>query len=547
MLARVSTDEQAKNEEGSIKNQLAACRRHVEKLNAENGRWGNVVGEYVDEGYSGKDLNRPALRRLLSDIKHGLIDTVVMTEISRLSRNKKDWLDLLQFFQDHGVEFITLRQKFDLTTAMGRTVLSLMIEFSQLEREQTAERVAAGAKERRRRGLYIGGPIPFGLEKSERKGYLMRNESKCIIANSIIETLLNEGGGLKQTCRIINSKGWIRDCGKTWNFQALAHWIQNPHVAGHVELNPKNKGRDQTKLPDNDRYQILDAVWKPVIDRKKLSEARRLLSENFTRLKVATWKQHEYLLTNLLECHQGKKLTGGSGKGRSGQKYSYYKHPSSVKCDCGVGRVPAEKIEQHILRELKRFFKSPKLIEQLCEEANRKAVSSQPNYDELIRTEKRRCDSITAQLDKITDEILNSQSSEEKQIWRDKAFRLQNDRTNIEKQLSHFQALKKQKPEQISASVILKSLEKLSDGFKGIPVVARLRLIKGILASIRINKDYSLTLSVKNPDFLNLKESKESVIMGAIGSPTVVNGSGGGTRTPDQAVNSRLLYQLSYS
>jgi DNA invertase Pin-like site-specific DNA recombinase len=136
-----------------------------------------------------------------------------MTEISRLSQNKKDWLDLLQFFQDHGVEFITLRQKFDLSNAMGRMVLSLMIEFSQLEREMVVERVTAGARERRRRGLYTGGPIPFGLERTDRKGYLVRCASKAVIANSIIDTLLNEGGCLKQTCRIINQNRFLKTFG----------------------------------------------------------------------------------------------------------------------------------------------------------------------------------------------------------------------------------------------------------------------------------------------------------------------------------------------
>ncbi len=470
LIGRVSTDEQASNPEGSIKNQLTASRRHVDKLNDEyNGRWGKIIGEYIDEGYSGKDLNRPALRRLLGDIKKGLIDTVIMTEISRLSRNKKDWLDLLQFFQDHGVEFITLRQKFDLSTAMGRMVLSLMIEFSQLEREQIAERVTAGAKERRRRGLYTGGPIPFGLERTDRTGHLVRSETKGVVATSIVDVLLNEGGGLKQTCRIINARGWHRDGVKPWNFQALQHWIQNPHIAGQVELNPKNKDKDQSNLHDNDQYQLLEAVWDPVVDRNKLMEARKLLQDNFKRLKVSTWTDHEYLLTNLLECHQGNKFIGGSGKGRSGQKYKYYKHPDKVKCTCGIGRVPAVKVEQHILLELKRFLKSPRLVEELCEEANRKAVAIQPNYDEMLRSEKRRIDGITNQLDKFTDEVLNSHSAEEKQMWRDKAFRLQTERTNIEKQLAHLDSLKRNKPEQVSHSAILCALDKLGKGFKGLP------------------------------------------------------------------------------
>ncbi|MEZ4871329.1 MAG: recombinase family protein [Bdellovibrionales bacterium] len=90
ILARVSTDEQAGREEGSIKNQRLGCRSYVEaENNRGNGLWGKIVDEYIDDGYSGKDLMRPGIRRLILDIKKGKIDCVLITEISRLSRNKE--------------------------------------------------------------------------------------------------------------------------------------------------------------------------------------------------------------------------------------------------------------------------------------------------------------------------------------------------------------------------------------------------------------------------------------------------------------------------
>ena len=546
-IVRVSTDEQALREEGSIKNQLIACRRYVDEQNAlHGGRWGVIVDEYVDDGFSGKSLDRPAMKRALADLNSGKIDTLVFTALDRVLRNKTGWYRLLEYYKDRGVQFISTRQKIDLSSAIGRAMFGLVLEFGQFEREQTVERVVHSIRERKRRGLYNGGPIPFGLEATEKKGHLLVNPTKQAIANSIIDVLLNESGCLKSTCKIINGRGWFRDCGP-WNFQALAHWIRNPHVAGQVEINAKNKNKDLSQLAETEKYQLLDAMWEPVIEREKLEAARKLLDENYRKLKVSTWQDHEYLLTNLIVCHQGNPLTGGSGRGRSGQKYAYYKHPHRIKCSCGIGRVPAAKIEQHIFRELKRLLKAPKLVAQLCDEANKKALSTQPNYDEMIRSEKKRIDSVTNQLDKITDEILTANSPQEKQMWRDKAFRLQSDRSNIEKQIIHFENLKRNKPEPVSHSAILNALSKLSDGFKGMPVAARLRLIKGVIAGIRINKDYTLTMQVKNPDLLDFKGSEESVITGAIGSPTYKNGSGGGTRTPDQAVNSRLLYRLSYS
>ncbi len=112
---RVSTDEQAKVEEGSIKNQEESLRRYVDGENLKHsGKWGFIVDVYTDDGYSAKSLNRPAVRKLLFDISKGCIDTVMITEISRLSRLVKDWIDLRAFLQEHQASFISaeVSQKF---------------------------------------------------------------------------------------------------------------------------------------------------------------------------------------------------------------------------------------------------------------------------------------------------------------------------------------------------------------------------------------------------------------------------------------------------
>lgn len=248
VICRVSTDEQALREEGSIKNQLIACRRYVEEQNdLHGGRWGVIVDEYVDDGFSGKSLNRPAIKRAAEDLDKGRIDTWLFTATDRVLRNKHGWYRLLEYYKDRNVQFISIRQKIDLSSAIGRAMFGLVLEFGQFEREQTVERVIHSIRERKRRGLYNGGPVPFGLEATEKKGHLRVNSAKQAIANSIVDVFLNEGGCLKQTCKIINARGLFRDCGP-WNFQALAHWIRNPHVGGQVEINAKNKNKDQSQL-----------------------------------------------------------------------------------------------------------------------------------------------------------------------------------------------------------------------------------------------------------------------------------------------------------
>ncbi|NJL25887.1 MAG: recombinase family protein [Calothrix sp. SM1_5_4] len=150
IVCRVSTEEQAQTLEGSIKNQGIECRRYVEQENERHGgQWGKVVNEYIDEGFSGKNLNRPAIKRALQDLEDGVIDTILVTCLTRFSRNKRDWYRVLDHFKDRGILFISIRQKIDLSSAMGRAMFGMMIEFGQLEREQTVEKVELSIFERK--------------------------------------------------------------------------------------------------------------------------------------------------------------------------------------------------------------------------------------------------------------------------------------------------------------------------------------------------------------------------------------------------------------
>ena len=417
-----------------------------------------------------------------------------------------------------------------------------MIEFSQLEREQTIERVTASIHERKKRGLYNGGPVPFGLEMTDKKGHLKVSPTKQVIANSILDTLLNEGGSLKPTCRIINSKGWLRECGEVWNFQALSHWINNPHIAGEVEINAKNKHKDQSTLKESQQHRVVKAVWEPVVDLTKLKQARLLLKDNFERLNVGQWKHHDYILSDLLYCKHGNKLNGRSGHGRSGKKYAYYKHSYRIKCDCGLSNVPAVEIEQHVLRELKRLFQSPQLVSKLCVEGNEKFKTAQPDYAELVRQERVRFSGVIRQIDRITDEILSVEDSDQKTMWREKAYRLHQEKAAIEKQIAHLENQKLNRPQLLDAEAITKALSQLADGIGALSKAARLRLLRAVVERVTI-EDQNLKLRIKGPElFGSVKESEEAFIRGTNVCPHDKIGSEGGIRTPDQAVNSRLLY-----
>ena len=501
IYARVSTEEQAKVEEGSIKNQVSGMEKYVEGENLkEGGSWGVIVGIYKDEGFSGKSLERPEIKRLLKDISKHKIDTVIITEISRMSRSVRDWIDLRSFFEENDAAFISVRQRFDTSNAMGRAMLNFAIEFAQLEREITAERVKVSYQARANRGLWPGGPVPFGFDLTpDRPGHLQVNAAKKIIADEILDTFLNKAGSVSKTVSLLKEAGYKRDRGLEWDDSSLIRWIRHRSLVGELEVNKKVKNKSQGKLPEGERYKIVKTVWSPIVDPELWTQANALLDENYRKLKVNKWKHHEFLLTGLIECPKGVRLIGGSGWGRSGKKYVQYKHLK--KCGCHFSSIPADDMEKVVLKRIRSLSHEPPVIAELTEKANRKFYAEQPDYKDSILALKRRLEGTIRKLDKIMDQILDAESPEEKQSWMEKAQRLQGEKKDVEYQLHGLKGRAENKTDALlDPEAIHRALVKFNDGFDQLPIAARQSLLKSILDKIEVQKD-EIILHVKNPGF----------------------------------------------
>src|ERR1035437_900957 len=139
---RVSTEEQARIQDGSLTSQKARICEYVEAQNRNRGSWGHVVDFYCDEGKSAKSINgRPEFRRLLADVQAGRINLIIATELSRLSRSIRDFCEIWDLLKKHDASFVTLRESFDTTSASGEMMVFNLINYAQYERKQTAERI----------------------------------------------------------------------------------------------------------------------------------------------------------------------------------------------------------------------------------------------------------------------------------------------------------------------------------------------------------------------------------------------------------------------
>ena len=167
VYTRKSTEEGLDLEFNSLDAQYEACAAYI-KSQSSNG-WRLVGRRYDDGGYSGGNVNRPALRELQKDITDGLVDIVVVYKIDRLSRSLCDFTDLSKLFEEHGVSFVSVTQQIDTSNAAGRMMLNILMSFAQFEREMTADRIRDKIYATRKKGMWTGGVTPFGYKVVDKR------------------------------------------------------------------------------------------------------------------------------------------------------------------------------------------------------------------------------------------------------------------------------------------------------------------------------------------------------------------------------------------
>ena len=364
LVVRVSTEKQASNEEGSLKNQLQRLRVHLEYKNKACGEQWDEVEQYVLKAVSGKDSVRSAeFARLFQDIRTGRISTVICTALDRISRSVKDFLSFFEILNQHGAEFVCLKQNYDTTSSQGKFFITVMMALAEFEREQISERNREASAARAERGLWNGGQVlGYDLDPA-RKGHLIPNEEEKTVVCFAFETYLR-CGSILETAKILNGHGYRtkeytsrRDRfhpAKELSYSSVQHLLSNHGYIGKKEIGKRRRSLDQEKLPESQRYRIVDAVWEPIVDEELFRRVQELLRRNrASRHNVAKPVRHSYILNRgLLWCGAcGGEMEGLSGTGRRGIRYYYYVCKNE---DCRF-RVPASEVEGVVLARIKEL------------------------------------------------------------------------------------------------------------------------------------------------------------------------------------------------
>lgn len=379
IYTRQSVERENGGEFGSIEAQREAVLAYVASQRSEG--WVASEAIYDDRGISGGKADRPALNRLLADIRDRRVDIVACYKIDRLSRSLLDFTRFLALFEEHEVAFVSVTQNFNSTTSVGRLTLNLLGTFAQFEREQISERTADKIRASRERGLWTGGKPMLGFDAVEGKLIVNENESERVRE---IFAIYLERGTIPSTLaemrhRGIANKAWTNKAGKRtggrdFDKVSLRALLSNPLVVG--------------KIRAGDR--VVKALHAPIVDPQVFDAVQRRLDERraIVEAGMRTLKPWGPLLGGIVKCKRCGRRMGHTSSARRERRYTYYTCVSIQKHGahaCPGSRVSATELEQFVVSKLKGVGTDPDLARKTLEAARVRLFDRENEIREELR------------------------------------------------------------------------------------------------------------------------------------------------------------------
>ena len=350
IYTRKSSDEGLEKEFNSLDAQREACAAYI--TSQKHAGWVPLPDLYDDGGLSGGTMERPALLRLLADIKAGKVQIVVVYKVDRLTRSLADFAKIVDVLDAHGASFVSVTQQFNTTTSMGRLTLNMLLSFAQFEREIASERIRDKFAASKAKGMWMGGNVPLGYDVRERK--LIVNEAEAETVRLIfhryadlgsVRLLGHELDRLGVVSKRREGAGGFLAGGNRLSRGALYTLLQNPIYRGEIG--------HQDKVYPGQHEAIIDVeLWQRVQAKLAGNRQARALGET---------AEEPSLLAGLIVDGDGQRMTPTHAV-KKGRRYRYYVSAqliSGTPSDHAKGwRIPAGDIEVLVLDRLRAFLAS---------------------------------------------------------------------------------------------------------------------------------------------------------------------------------------------
>jgi len=343
VYTRKSTEEGLDQDFNSLDAQRESARAYIKSQAAEG--WVCLPRHYDDGGFTGGNMDRPALHHLLADIAQGHVDCVVVYKVDRLSRSLLDFARIMETFEKYRVAFVSVTQQFNTATSMGRLILNVLLSFAQFEREMISERTRDKIAAARRKGKWVGGQPILGYSVDHSKLVVQEEEAERV---RTIFALYLEHRGLLRVVQELERRGWLNKSwqtrkghwrgGKPFTKTSLHHLLTNVLYAGKIRYKNEVHLGEHSAIVDKEVWEQVQEVLRGKDPARGSPVRNRSLA----------------LLKGLLRCRScGCAMTPTQSCKNGSKRYRYYVCINALKRGvCQARSVPAGAIEPFVIEQL---------------------------------------------------------------------------------------------------------------------------------------------------------------------------------------------------
>ena len=357
IYTRKSTQDGLEQEFNSLDAQRESAEAYIASQKAEG--WQCLPDRYDDGGFTGGNMDRPALGRLMADIEAGNVDCVVVYKVDRLSRSLIDFARMMELFERKRISFVSVTQQFNTTQSMGRLTLNILLSFAQFEREIISERTRDKIAAARRKGKWSGGRSVLGYDVDPVTKKLVVNAADAELVRDIFRMYLQRRS-LLDVCRELNRRGLKTKAvqtrkgaaygGRAWDKPAVLKVLANVLYRGKVRYKAETFPGEHDAIVD-------EALW---------TKVHELLRSNGRAGGMLVRNKYGALLKGLVHCGPcGLTMghtTANKGKDRVYRYYVCYKAQKQGWDACPCRSLPAEQMEGFVVEQIKRIGKDPALL-----------------------------------------------------------------------------------------------------------------------------------------------------------------------------------------
>jgi len=348
IYTRKSSEEGLEQSFNSLHAQRDACEAYVASQKHEG--WVLLPTAYDDGGLSGGSMERPALQRLLDDVRAGLVDVAVVYKVDRLTRSLADFARLTELFEEHGTSFVSVTQQFNTSTSMGRLTLNVLLSFAQFEREVAGERIRDKIALSKRRGMWMGGLPPLGYDGVDRSLVINGSEAKTV---RLIYRRYLEVGSIAALKRSLDADGIVSKRRQFEDGRCVGGLPISRGALYQILRNRLYRGEIAH------RGEIHQGNHEVIVDPDLWDEVQRDLEGRSARVRgKRSGRSGEVHLTGLLFDGAGNRMTPSYAK-KPGRRYRYYVSAPLVLGSGDGMRVPAPDVERLVVRSICEHLRDP--------------------------------------------------------------------------------------------------------------------------------------------------------------------------------------------